>query len=200
MSKGADGSNEADGSDEADLSTEAGALGHVPAGADPVEYDKLRRRVLWRIPSGLFVLGCRRGDDRHLMTANLAMQLCITPKIVGVSVERTARSHELVQETGVFALSMVAREDRAVVRRFVKPGEHDAAARTVAGEAYLDAPETGAPVLAAAAAYVDCRVVDRLALGSHTLFAGEVVAAAFGTRGEDVELLRMEDTRMSYGG
>lgn len=185
---------------EAEGSNEAEAVGHVPAGADPVEYDKLRRRVLWRIPTGLFVLGCRRGDDRHLMTANLVVQICITPKVVGVAVERSARSHELMHATGVFALSMLAREDRTVVRRFVKPGEHDRAARTIAGEAYVDAPETGAPVLAAAAAYVDCRVVDRLALGSHTLFAGEVVAAAFGTRGEDVELLRMEDTRMSYGG
>lgn len=182
------------------MSNEAEVVGHVPAGADPVEYDRLRRRVLWRIPTGLFVLGCRRGDDRHFMTCNLAVQLCIVPKVLGVSVEHAARSHDLVHETGVFTLSLLLREDRAVVRRFVKPGEHDPAARTVAGEEYRDAPVTGAPVLARAAAYVDCRVVEELALGSHTLFAGEVVDAAFGPRGEDVELLRMEDTRMSYGG
>jgi flavin reductase (DIM6/NTAB) family NADH-FMN oxidoreductase RutF len=182
------------------VSNEDEVVGHVPAGRDPVEYDRLRRRVLWRIPTGLFVLGCRRGDDRHLMTCNLVTQICVVPKVVGVSVERAARSHELVHETGLFALSLVARDDRALVRRFVKPGEHDPVGRTVAGEGYRDAPVTGVPLLAAAAAYVDCRVVEELSLGSHTLFAGEVVDAGFGPRGEDVELLRMEDTRMSYGG
>ena len=35
--------------------------------------------------------------------------------------------------------------------------------------------------------------------GQHTLFVGEIVDAAF-QRSEDTELLRMEDTRMDYGG
>jgi len=36
-------------------------------------------------------------------------------------------------------------------------------------------------------------------LGSHTLFIGEVVDAAF-QKPEGTEVLRMEDTRMNYGG
>ena len=40
-----------------------GLVGPFPAGHDPEEYDKLRRRVLWKMPSGLYVLGCtRRGS------------------------------------------------------------------------------------------------------------------------------------------
>jgi flavin reductase (DIM6/NTAB) family NADH-FMN oxidoreductase RutF len=182
------------------MSHDGEVAGHVPAGADAVEYDKLRRRVLWRMPTGLYLLGSRRGDERHMMTANLAVQLAMTPKVVGVSVERSAHSWELVHETGAFALSMLLREDRAVVRRFVKRPEHDAAAGTLAGFVYHDAPETGAPVLSSAAAFLDCRVVEELDLGSHTLFAGEVVAAGFGPAGELVDVLRMEDTRMNYGG
>jgi flavin reductase (DIM6/NTAB) family NADH-FMN oxidoreductase RutF len=178
----------------------AGVVGHVPPGSDPEEYDRLRRRVLWRLPSGIYVLGSRRGDQRHLMTCNLAMQLCVTPKILGVSVERAALTHELVTASGCFALSLVAREDRALVRRFVKPAPHDLASSTVGGVAYADAPVTGAPVLASAPAFLDCRVVEQFDLGSHTLFAGEVMAAGFGDGGEEVELLRMEDTRMNYGG
>ena len=38
-------------------------------------------------------------------------------------------------------------------------------------------------------------------LGSHSLFVGEVVDAAFGPGGAgEAEVLRVEDTRMSYGG
>ena len=36
-------------------------------------------------------------------------------------------------------------------------------------------------------------------VGNHTLFLGEVVNAAF-LKPEDTEVLRMEDTRMNYGG
>jgi flavin reductase (DIM6/NTAB) family NADH-FMN oxidoreductase RutF len=46
---------------------------------------------------------------------------------------------------------------------------------------------------------MECAVRDRVACGHHTLFVGEIVAAGFND-GEDRPVLRMEDTRMNYGG
>ena len=43
------------------------------------------------------------------------------------------------------------------------------------------------------------RLRHELACGSHTLFVGEVVACG-GDPADGLEVLRMEDTRMSYGG
>ena len=34
-----------------------GPVPPFPEGADPDEYDRLRRRVLWKMPSGLYVVG-----------------------------------------------------------------------------------------------------------------------------------------------
>lgn len=34
-----------------------GPVPPFPEGADPDEYDRLRRRVLWTMPSGLYVVG-----------------------------------------------------------------------------------------------------------------------------------------------
>lgn len=175
-------------------------VGPVPDGADPVDYDRLRRRVLWRLPTGLYVLGSRHGDERNLMTCSLVVQLSIVPKVVGVSVERAAVTSGLVRGGRCFALSLLARGDRDLVRRFVKPAAHDPEARTLAGEPYVDAVGTGAPLVAKAAAHLDCRVVAEMDLDSHTLFAGEVVGAGFAATGEDFDVLRMEDTRMNYGG
>lgn len=45
-------------------------IGPFPDGVDPVEYDKLRRRILWMMPSGLYVVGSRAGGRRNLMTLN----------------------------------------------------------------------------------------------------------------------------------
>ena len=166
--------------------------------------DRLRRRVLWAMPSGLYVAGSAAGGRVNLMTANLAFQVAVEPKLVGVAVDAASVTHELVAAGGGFSLSLLAREDRAVVRRFVKPVSEDEIERrggavvSMAGEA-VEVHATGAPVLARAAAWLDCSLRHRLLLGSHELFVGEVVAVG-GPAGDLPPLLRMEDTRMSYGG
>ncbi len=180
------------------MPTHNGIVGPVPDGQEPEEYDKLRRRVLWTMPSGLYVLGTRAGDRRNGMTLNWATQVSFDPKVVAVSVEKTAFSHELLAEGGVFALSIVDREDRAIVRKFTKPVEVDLEAKTLNGFAFHDGT-SGAPVLDQAAAYVDCKVRQQVDVGDHTLFLGEVVDAGF-QKPEDTGVLRMEDTRMNYGG
>ena len=50
------------------------AVGPVPVGRTPEEYDRMRRRVLWSMPTGLFVVGSRAGRRRNLMTCNWVMQ------------------------------------------------------------------------------------------------------------------------------
>ena len=72
-------------------------------------------------------------------------------------------------------------------------------ARTLNGFAFHDAPQTGAPVLDQAVAWLDCRVQQDVDLGEYTLFIGEVLDCGF-QRDEETPVLRMEDTRMNYGG
>lgn len=180
-----------------------GPIGPYPphVGDDPVvqeEYDKLRRRVLWTFPSGLYVIGSRAGHRRNAMTANWVTQMAFEPKLVGVGVEHGALTHELISAGGVFSVCAVSREDRAIVRKFTKPVDVDLAAMTLNGFPFHDGV-SGAPVLDQSPAYADCRVVQAVELGNHTWFVGEVVDAAF-QAAEDTEVLRMEDTRMNYGG
>lgn len=177
---------------------QGGPVGPFPPGADPDEYDRLRRRVLWSMPMGLYVVGSRAGDRLNGMTCNWAMQLSMQPKLVGIGVERNAVTHELVREGAAFSLCILDREDRALVRKFVKPAEADRDARTLNGLAYHQAV-TGSPILQAAASWLDCEVRQEVETGTHTLFIGEVVACGF-QKPEGTPVLRMEDTRMSYGG
>lgn len=180
-----------------------GAIGpfppHVGDGDEERDdYDRLRRRVLWSLPYGLYVVGSRAGDRRNGMTLNWATQLAFEPKLVGIGVEHGALTHELISEGGAFSLCTVARDDRAIIRKFTKPVEVDVEAMTLNGFGFRDGV-TGSPILTQAPGYLDCRVTDALETGGHTLFVGEVVDAGF-QGPEDVELLRMEDTRMNYGG
>ena len=179
-----------------------GAVGPFPPGVDDDEardaYDRMRRRVLWTMPSGLYVLGSRAGERRNGMTINWVTQVSFDPKLLAVSVERSAFTHELVEEGGVFCVNIVSREDRAIVRKFTKPVEVDVAALTLNGFPFHDGV-TGAPVLDQAVAWIDCEVRGTVEAGGHTVFLGEVVDCGF-QADEETPVLSMADTRMNYGG
>ena len=191
-------------------------VGPVPAGRDPEAYDRQRRRVLWSMPSGLYVVGTSAGSGRNLMTVSWVTQVAVDPKLVAVGVESTSVTHALLHEGGVFALSMLPRAERALVRRFAKPVT-DVAVDESTGVGTMDGHgvhvgSTGAPVLDVALAWLDCEVRHVLELGSHSLFVGEVVDCgetaglggggdgADGADGGESVVLRMQDTRMNYGG
>jgi flavin reductase (DIM6/NTAB) family NADH-FMN oxidoreductase RutF len=174
-----------------------------PSDTEDDEFDQHRRRVLWALPTGLYLVGSRDGDEVNLMTANLVVQVCLEPKLVAVALERESVTARLVAGSGAFTISLVHRGDRDVVRRFVKPVKEverapDGTVTTLSGHAVTEVGEQRTPVLSAAAAYLLCRLTKSDELGSHTLCVGEVVEVS----GEpsEVEVLRMEDTRMHYGG
>jgi flavin reductase (DIM6/NTAB) family NADH-FMN oxidoreductase RutF len=163
------------------------------------EYDRMRRRLLWKMPSGLYVVGSTDGGDRRNgMTLNWATQISFDPKWMAIAVEQTAFTHELIEAGGVFSLCLIDREDRAIVRKFTKPVDVDLVGMTLNELPYIERV-TGAPILAQSVAYLDCEVRERVVAGNHTLFVGEVVDCGF-LKDEETEVLRMEDTRMSYGG
>ena len=85
------------------------------------EYDRQRRRVLWSLPTGLYLIGSRHGDTVNLMTANLVVQVCLEPKLVAVAVEAGSVTADLIGRGNAFTVSLLARQDKDVVRRFVKP-------------------------------------------------------------------------------
>ena len=91
--------------------------------------------------------------------------------------------------------SSIEDRDRAQVS---PPVDASLEAKTLNGFPYVE-KVTGAPILAQAVAYLDCEVRERLAAGNHTFFVGEVVDCGF-LKDEETEVLRMEDTRMNYGG
>jgi flavin reductase (DIM6/NTAB) family NADH-FMN oxidoreductase RutF len=184
------------------------------AGTD--DADRLRRRVLWALPTGLFVVGSRAGDRRNLMTANWVMQIATSPKLVAVALEAGSVTRDLVEQGGSFSVSLLARSERGLVRRFVKPVrdvETDAGgvATSMQGEPVVEVAG-GLPVLAAAVAWLACSVRSVFAwddggpdgAGSHVLVVGEVVdvgaTGRLGGDGEEDAVLSMDDTRMNYGG
>jgi flavin reductase (DIM6/NTAB) family NADH-FMN oxidoreductase RutF len=178
---------------------DAAAVSDAAAASDAL--DRHSRRVLWAMPTGLYLVGSRFEERVNLMTANLVVQVCLHPKLVAAAIEAESVTADLITRSGAFAISLLARSDAAVVRRFVKPVvdiERDSDGRVVAmsGHAVREAGPQRVPVLGAAAGSLVVELTERHPLGSHVLFIGRVTEVA----GEPSEILRMEDTRMHYGG
>jgi flavin reductase (DIM6/NTAB) family NADH-FMN oxidoreductase RutF len=167
------------------------------------EFDRHRRRVLWGLTTGLYLVGSRAGGELNLMTANLVVQVSMEPKLVAVAIEHESVTARLVRAGEAFSLTVLARADRDVVRRFVKPvidveRAADGTVTTMSGQPVEEMGSGRLPVLASRAASLLCRLERIDELGSHDLCIGEVVEV--GGEPEQTEVLRMEDTRMHYGG
>jgi flavin reductase (DIM6/NTAB) family NADH-FMN oxidoreductase RutF len=167
----------------------------------PDDFDRHSRRVLWALPTGLYLVGSRFEEAANLMTANLVVQVCLEPKLVAVALEASSVTAGLVAQGGAFSVSLLARADRDVVRRFVKPvtdigRDPQGIITSMAGHPVQVVSRFNLPILAAATSHIICALTEQHVLGSHTLCVGEVVEVG----GEPADVLRMEDTRMHYGG
>lgn len=157
--------------------------------------DELLNKVTWKIPNALALVGSAHDGERNGMTTSWITQLSMEPVLIGIGVDNDAVTHRLISGSGAFTVNLWDAENTRVFVKFSKPATDD-------GETLNDRPvssaRTGAPVFDDAIAWMDCEVRHTLDLGTHTLFVGEVVAAAVDD--DDARPASMADTRMKYGG
>jgi len=157
--------------------------------------DELINKVTWKIPNALALVGSRAGEERNAMTTSWITQLSQEPVLIGIGVDNAAVTHRLISEGGSFSVNLWDADDTRVFVKFSKPATYENG--TLNTRPVKDGP-TGAPVFDEAIAWMDCEVRHTLDLGSHTLFVGELVAAAIND--DDKRSASMSDTRMKYGG
>jgi flavin reductase (DIM6/NTAB) family NADH-FMN oxidoreductase RutF len=122
---------------------------------------------------GVYVLGTRRGRQSNAMTASWVMQTSERPPCVAVAVRDDRYTHGLILESETFALSVLRDDQVDVATHFSgTSGEyHD----KLQGVPYGLTPG-GSPFLLDCLAYLDCKVMDTLRGGDHTVIVGEVIA------------------------
>jgi len=158
----------------------------------PIE---LINKVTWKIPNALCLLGSRAGDEWNGMTQSWVTQVSMEPVMIGVSVDRSAVTHRLIDESRVFTVNLWDAENTRPFVKFSKPATKDG---MTLNERPIREGMTGAPIFEEAIAYLECEVREAINVGTHTLFLGEVVAA--GINDDEAEVASMSHTRMKYGG
>jgi flavin reductase (DIM6/NTAB) family NADH-FMN oxidoreductase RutF len=124
------------------------------------------------------VLSTRLGAQTHGMTVNSFSSVSLEPPLVLACLEHLVRTHEMVKESGVFALSFLHSGQAWISDRFA--GRETENTDRFAGLPTYTAL-TGAPILADNLGYLDCEVRAAHPAGNHTIFVAEVVAAGLGS-------------------
>jgi flavin reductase (DIM6/NTAB) family NADH-FMN oxidoreductase RutF len=145
---------------------------------EPVTAERFRT-AMGRFATGVTVMTTRTDDgDPHGMTANAVSSVSLDPLLVLVCVERGAVMAEAVADSGGFALSILAADQRHLSDRFADP-ERPAGEAMFAGVGTSEAV-TGAPLLDGATAALDCTVWASYEGGDHVIVVGEVQALVLG--------------------
>jgi flavin reductase len=135
------------------------------------------RKAMGKNVTGVSVVTCQHGEDRHGMTVNAFLSVSVSPPAMLVSLSKKSRTAELVAKSGVFAVNLLADTQAHASDRFA--GRHkDKEADRFEGIGFRTG-ETGCPLLEGSLGNLDCRVRHAFDGGDHTLFVGEVVSGTF---------------------
>jgi flavin reductase (DIM6/NTAB) family NADH-FMN oxidoreductase RutF len=138
--------------------------------------ERTLRDVLRFWATGVAIVSSAHAGWAHGMTVNSFTSLSLDPPLVMVSLEKKTRTHDMVQASGSYAVSVLAQSQQQISERF-------AGRDTEQSNRFKDLEtitlETGCPILSGALGFFDCRVVAEHDAGTHTVSIGEVLVAGF---------------------
>jgi flavin reductase (DIM6/NTAB) family NADH-FMN oxidoreductase RutF len=129
--------------------------------------------------TGITVLTATSDRFGHGMTANAFASVSLDPLLVLVCVVRDALMHKVLEETGRFAVSVLAAEQEDLARYFSDSGRPTGMAQFLP-VAWHPGPVTGAPLLDGALAHLECDRFATYRAGDHTLIIGRVIGGSTG--------------------
>jgi flavin reductase (DIM6/NTAB) family NADH-FMN oxidoreductase RutF len=137
--------------------------------------EQAKKTALRMIPYGLYILTAEASDGRvAAATVNWLTQASFQPPLVAIGVKADSTAHEIIKESGSFAINVLGKGQQALAFTFFKTLEREGA--TIGGESFSSG-KAGNPILSSAAAFLECTLVDTLERGDHSVFLGEVIEA-----------------------
>jgi|SRR5580704_15559225 flavin reductase (DIM6/NTAB) family NADH-FMN oxidoreductase RutF len=154
----------------------------------------IKKKVLRLIPYGLYIATSRAEEKIGAGTINWVTQSSFAPPLVVAAIKVDSSLHEVIAASRVFALHVLGKNQKDIATAFFKGAQPEG--DTLNGYRF-ESGTTSAPILIDPLAWFECRVVDQVRRGDHTIYVGEVVEA--GLRREE-EPLTLRDTGFFYGG
>jgi flavin reductase (DIM6/NTAB) family NADH-FMN oxidoreductase RutF/rubredoxin len=132
---------------------------------------------------GLYVISSRKGERLNAQIANTVVSVTSDPATIAVIISRQNLTHEFITDSKAFAASILSQDTPvSFIGHFGFQSGRDV-------DKFKDikykAGETKVPiVLDNTLSYLEARVVNKLDVGSHTIFIGEIAGAEILREGE----------------
>jgi flavin reductase (DIM6/NTAB) family NADH-FMN oxidoreductase RutF len=153
-----------------------------------------RKKALRMLSYGLCVATSRDDQGYAAGTINWISQSSFTPPLVMVAIKTETGLHRAIDAARMFAIHIVGKSQKDLATAFFR-GAQPSNGKLNGYE--IETGETGAPLLVAPPAWFECRLVNEVRGGDHTIFVGEVVNAGIRS---DEDALTLRETGFAYGG
>lgn len=140
---------------------------------ETVDPDAFKRGMRHLVGAVTLVTTSHHGQRRGL-TATAVCSLSAEPPSLLACVNRQADAHDLIRASGLFAVNLLAYEQRALAETFAAMDGSKGESRFEQGD-WLTL-STGAPCLADSIVTFDCELASEHGVATHTIFVGHVVA------------------------
>jgi flavin reductase (DIM6/NTAB) family NADH-FMN oxidoreductase RutF len=157
--------------------------------------EQAKKTMLRKIPHGLYICGVKDDDNLNGFTVSWLMQSSFEPPLVVNCIKRETGSHEMLKKNGVFSISFLENGQKDMAAKFFKPQSR--VGNKFADVEFYEGEATGCPIISDSLGYIECKVVDSVEKGDHSVYVGEVIAAGIHRAGEP---LLLESTGWQYGG
>jgi flavin reductase (DIM6/NTAB) family NADH-FMN oxidoreductase RutF/rubredoxin len=130
----------------------------------------------FKISYGLYLVSTKYQDTKAGYVANTVFQVTAHPPKFGISCNKDNFTAEILKQSGAFAFSVLGEKASAgLIGQFGYRSSREI--DKFKGVNYFIG-ETGSPVITdSCVAWFDCKITERIDVGTHLLFIGEVVAS-----------------------
>jgi len=132
--------------------------------------------VLSPVPAVLVSCGGAQGRKPNLITIAWTGSICSDPPMLSISVRPERYSYEIIEHTREFVVNVPSPPQAKAVDWCGVVSGRDVDKFAGTGLTPAAALKVACPIVLECCLNIECRVVQALALGSHTIFLAEVVA------------------------
>lgn len=132
------------------------------------------RRAMRAWTTGVTVVTAQHAGHRYGMTVNSFTSISLDPPLISVALKHLTHTHELVEKSGEFSITILASHQKELSDRFAGRFPH---INDRFDGIEIEKLSIDAPLIREGIACFNCRVVKSIPVGENTLFVAEVVAA-----------------------
>ena len=126
----------------------------------------------WKIPSPLGIIGSHSDGEFNGMTASWITQVSMEPALIGVGIDNKSVTFKLMNSSDYFTLNMFSPEYTKVFVKFSKPAEYS---EGFLNKEPIHLTKNTVPIFQNASVWFELKTTNKIDLGTHTFFIGEII-------------------------